>query len=154
MQRPEKIIRTGKSYIENFGPCLVIAGCGMTLGKKIDRSQQGISKKSVRLAVEWLQEGHYAWLCPKSSPVMVPKPGKPALYGVYVAVKNLTLYGLDLFTDSQMCYNVFIWHASLLNYQIKKKIKKNNPLLPPKTRLCIGEASMCLELEISLHVFT
>lgn len=27
-----KITRTGKSYIENFGPCLVIAGCGMTLG--------------------------------------------------------------------------------------------------------------------------
>lgn len=31
MHRPEKITRTGKSYIENFGPCLVIAGCGMTL---------------------------------------------------------------------------------------------------------------------------
>lgn len=34
----EKIIRIGKSYIENFGLCLVIVGCGMMFGKKIDCS--------------------------------------------------------------------------------------------------------------------
>lgn len=82
MHRPEKITRTGKSYIENFGPCLVIAGCGMTLSiqqenrtqsagileEKCTSGSRMASRETLCLIVSYVKSGHgtQTW---KTSPI-------------------------------------------------------------------------------------